>query len=139
VLCLVTAALVKLVRPEPESAALADHLDARPEAILVSSVLVEVELPRALRCSEPALIGRVPGVLARLGSYDIDEAVRQAAGSYPETTLRSLDAIHLATADVIFQAFLEAFVTYDHRLLTVAAEAELPVVCPGMTPEASCG
>jgi predicted nucleic acid-binding protein len=139
VLYLDTAALVKLVRPEPESAALADYLDARQETILVSSALVEVELPRALRRSEPALIGRVPGVLARLGRYDIDETVRQAAGSYPETTLRSLDAIHLATADVIFRAFLEAFVAYDHRLRTVAAEADLPVACPGVTPEASCG
>jgi hypothetical protein len=65
----------------------------------VSSTLVEVELPRALRRTDAALTAQVPAIIARLARYDIDEVVRAAAAAYPE--LRSLDAIHLATASAV--------------------------------------
>jgi predicted nucleic acid-binding protein len=126
-----TAALVKLVRPEPESEALADWLDARSPAPWVSSVLVEVELPRALRRNEPALLGGVPAVIARLARYEIDEVVRATAAAYPDPNLRSLDAIHLATASAVFGTRLDAFVTYDQRLLEAAQRMGLPIASPG--------
>lgn len=126
-----TAALVKLVRREPESDALADWLDERSPQPWVSSVLVEVELPRALRRSEPALLGGVPAVLARVARYEIDEVVRAAAAAHPDPDLRSLDAIHLATASAIFGARLHAFLTYDQRLLDAAAHLGLPIASPG--------
>ena len=126
-----TAALVKLVRPEPESEALADWLDERSTAPWVSSVLVEVELPRALRRSEPELLGGVPAVLARLARYEIDELVRATAAAYPDPSLRSLDAIHLATASAVFGTRLDAFVTYDERLREAAQSLGLPVASPG--------
>lgn len=125
-----TAALMKLVRREPESDALADWLDAQPERPWVSSALVEVELPRAVRRVEPALLADVPATLARLARYEIDETVRAAAAAYPDSDVRSLDAIHLATAGV-FGRHLTAFVTYDRRLLAAAATAGLPTEHPG--------
>jgi predicted nucleic acid-binding protein len=126
-----TAALVKLIRREPESDVLADWLDDRPEMVWVSSVLIEVELPRALRRTEPTLLGDVPAVVARVARYDIDPVVRAAAAAYPDPELRSLDAIHLATARSIFGHWLAAFVTYDRRLLAAAAISGLPVESPG--------
>ena len=126
-----TAALVKLVRREPESEALADWLDERVATPWVSSVLVEIELPRALRRAEPSLLGEVPAVLARLARYEIDGLVRTTAAAYPDPDLRSLDAIHLATASAIFGAKLDAFVTYDHRLLEAARSIGLAIASPG--------
>lgn len=126
-----TSALVKLVRREPETDALADWLDARAPAAWVSSSLVEVELPRALRRIDASLLPDVPATIARVSRYDIDEVVRTAAASYPDPTLRSLDAIHLATSRAAFGDRLSAFVSYDHRLLDAAAALGLPTVAPG--------
>lgn len=133
-----TAALVKLVRREPESDQLADWVD-EAQAMLVSSTLVEVELPRALRRTEPQLLAAVPALLERLHRYEIDELVRRTAAGYETAELRSLDAIHLATAHAVFGGQLRAFVTYDRRLLAAAESLRLPVAAPGAvadTPEA---
>jgi predicted nucleic acid-binding protein len=126
-----TAALVKLVRREVESDALADWLDSQPGATLVTSALAEVELSRALRRTEPELLSAVPAVLQRMARYEIDELVRDTAAGYADPYLRSLDAIHLATAHAVFGAQLSAFVTYDERLLEAAAALGLPVHSPG--------
>jgi predicted nucleic acid-binding protein len=126
-----TAALVKLIRREPESDALADWLDARVTSTPVTSVLAEVELPGALRRTEPDLVSSVPALFARIARYEIDELVRTAAASYSTPDLGSLGAIHLATAHAVFGGQLESFVSYDERLLGAAEELGLPVVSPG--------
>jgi hypothetical protein len=126
-----TAALVKLIRPEPETTPLADWLDQHTGLPWVSSTLIEVELPRALRRTEPDLLAEVPALIARVARYEIDETVRAIAASYPDPNLRSPDAIHLATARGIFGHHLTAFVSYDHRLLTTAAATGLPTASPG--------
>jgi predicted nucleic acid-binding protein len=126
-----TSALVKLIRREPESDTLADWLDAQTPAPWVSSMLIEVELPRALHRVEPSLLADVPAIVARVARYEIDELVRAAAAAYPDPRLRSLDAIHLATGDAVFGTQLTAFVSYDERLLTAAAALGLPTAAPG--------
>lgn len=128
-----TSALVKLIRREPESLALADWLDTKAPAPWVSSSLVEVELARALRRIDAALLGAVPETIARVARYEIDEVVRSAAASYPDPGLRSLDAIHLATARAVFGSQLTAFVSYDERLLSMAQAFNLPTQSPGQT------
>ena len=127
-----TAALVKLVRVEAESPALVAWLNTRRTEPLIASALVEIELPRALRRSEPGVLGGVAAVIARLHRIDIDAAVRATAGAYPDPTLRSLDAIHLATAELMVAGghALSAFVTYDKRLAEAAQQARLPVTAP---------
>ncbi|MPZ26004.1 MAG: PIN domain-containing protein [Micromonosporaceae bacterium] len=127
-----TAALVKLVRVEAESRALVEWLNARSGQPLVASALVEVEVPRALRRSQPGVLGAVAGVLARLHRIEINAAVRATTGAYPEPSLRSLDAIHLATAELLVASGkqLQAFVTYDKRLAAAAGQANLPVAAP---------
>lgn len=126
-----TSALMKLIRREPESEPLADWLDAKAPAPWVSSMLIEVELPRALRRIEPALLADVPAIAARVSRYEIDEVVRAAAAAYPDPALRTLDAIHLATANAVFGTQLTAFVSYDERLIAAAAAAGLPTAAPG--------
>ncbi|HEX5742096.1 MAG TPA: type II toxin-antitoxin system VapC family toxin [Pilimelia sp.] len=127
-----TAALVKLVRVERESAALVSWLAARATEAFVASVLVEVELPRALRRSQPGALGSVAPVLSRLHRVEINASVRATAAAYREATLRSLDAIHLATAEMLIASgkALTSFVTYDLRLATAARQLGLPVAAP---------
>jgi hypothetical protein len=60
--------------------------------------------------------------------------VSRAAG-YPDPELRSLDAIHLATAEYLMSVThetLDAFVAYDERLLAAARDRGLPVAAPGL-------
>lgn len=128
-----TSALVKLIHPEPESTALADWLDERVEISWITSALTEIELPRALiRAGVPDGLPAVPGVLARLDIFEIDPVVRATAAAYRDPMLRSLDAIHLATAAVAGAvATLTAFVTYDVRLAGTAAQLGMRPVAPG--------
>jgi predicted nucleic acid-binding protein len=49
--------------------------------------------------------------------------------SEPDRGLRSLDAIHLATARVLVPE-LDGLVTYDERLRKAATDAGLPVISP---------
>ena len=129
-----SAAIVKLVRQEACSADLVSWLNTHDDVPLVSSALVEVEVPRALRRSAPqALIG-VPVAVGRLFRLEINSTIRATAAAFAEPTLRSLDAIHLATAQVLTNesgTALVAFVTYDRRLLEYAKAAGLPVASPG--------
>ncbi|MEU8329755.1 type II toxin-antitoxin system VapC family toxin [Micromonospora sp. NPDC048839] len=131
-----SAAVVKLVRQEACSGDLVTWLNAQGDVPLVSSALVEVEVPRALRRAAPqALIG-VPAAVGRLFRLEIDGTVRATAtaAAFAEPTLRSLDAIHLATAQVLTNesgTALIAFVSYDRRLLDCAKAAGLPVASPG--------
>lgn len=128
-----TCAIIKLIRPEAESAQLAAWLNANSHEPVVTSELAEVEVPRALRRSAPARLAAMPAVLAHVNRIEMDAAVRATAGAYPDPNLRSLDAIHLATADTLVASgkTLKAFVTYDKRLAAVAADAGHTVVAPG--------
>jgi uncharacterized protein len=97
----------------------------------VTSVLAEVELPRALRRTEPDLVSFVPALFERIARYDIDELVRTTAAGYSAPDLPSPDAIHLATAHAVFGGQLASFVSYDKRLLGAAEALGLPVASPG--------
>jgi uncharacterized protein len=132
VIYLDTAAVVKLIRVEPESAALVQWLNQQSVQPLVASALIEIELPRALRRSQPEVLGMAAAVLRRLHRIEIDAAVRATAAAYVEPTLRALDAIHLATAEFLIASGkpITAFVTYDKRLSEAALRVGLPVTAP---------
>jgi predicted nucleic acid-binding protein len=122
-----SSALVKLAVREPESAALRRYLVRhRP---LVSSALARTEVVRALLPHGPDAVRQGREVLARVGLLRINDRVLDAAGSLAPTELRSLDAIHLASAEQ-FGSDLRAFVTYDERLAAAAAGRGLRVVHP---------
>jgi predicted nucleic acid-binding protein len=134
VIYLDSAAVVKLVRQEEHSSELVAWLNTHGDIALVSSALVEVEVPRALRRSAPQALVGVPAAIGRLFRLEIDATIRATAAAFAEPALRSLDAIHLATAQVLANeagATLTAFVTYDQRLLASARTAGFPTASPG--------
>ncbi|MQY28499.1 type II toxin-antitoxin system VapC family toxin [Nocardia aurantia] len=124
-----TSALVKLVRLEPETDALRHWLGERPDLPWVASALVEVELVRAVRIAAPGDLVHVPAVLARVDIVEIDGIVRANAAAVSPATVRSLDAIHLATA-LELATDLTSFVAYDKRLGEAAAAAGLNWAAP---------
>jgi predicted nucleic acid-binding protein len=133
VIFLDSAAIVKMIRREAESASLESWLATQADKELVASALVLTEVPRALRRSDPGRLAAVPTILARLDRVPLDETVLATAAAYTDPTLRSLDAIHLASAQTLVLEGLEltALVTYDKRLLSAAAEIGLPTAAPG--------
>jgi hypothetical protein len=122
-----SSALVKLVAREPESRALAAFLgDMEHRA---SSRVSVVELSRAAaRHSRRAVTG-VEAVLEAMEFIELDAGLALAAGAVGPGTLKSLDAIHVASAKSVAGS-LGAFVTYDLRLAEAAASHGLPVVAP---------
>jgi predicted nucleic acid-binding protein len=68
-------------------------------------------------------------VLARVELLRINDRVLDAAGLLAPADLRSLDAIHLASAEQ-FGIDLRGFVTHDERLASAAAGRGLRVIQP---------
>ncbi len=131
-----TSAAVKLARPEALSVELSRWLEDRAADSVLSSVLIEVELVRAIRRSAPERIAQAAAVLDGIGVITLSPTVVARAAGYPDPFVRSLDAIHLATAEHVASATgtsLEAFVAYDRRLLAAARDLGLPVASPGQT------
>lgn len=124
-----SAAVVKLVHAEAESAALRGWLDERAETGWISSVLTETESFRALARYAPDAVSRLPAVLDQIELISLDPSIRILAQTVQPATGRSLDAIHLGTALHARHA-LTSFVTYDKRLLDAAMAAGLPVGSP---------
>jgi predicted nucleic acid-binding protein len=124
------SAIVKLVVLEPESAALFAWLGARPAR--VSSAIARVEVSRAVRRafpSETATARRAGELLDRLALVPIDRHILETAGQLGPSELRSLDAIHLATA-LSLGDDLSGLVTYDARLAAAATRSGFEVWAP---------
>jgi predicted nucleic acid-binding protein len=122
-----SSALVKLVVAEPESDPLRRALGDDPDQ--VASAIAEVEVVRAVRRAAPGLVPRAQRVVAQLSVVEVTGPIRARAASLDPSALRSLDALHLATALEI-QDELDAVVTYDARLAAAAAAAGLAVLAP---------
>ena len=124
-----SAAVVKLVHAETESAALRMWLGERAETGWISSVLTEIESFRALARYAPAAAARLPAVLDQIELIGLDPPIRILTQTVRPAAVRSLDAIHLGTALHARRA-VTSFVTYDKRLLDAALAAGLPVNSP---------
>lgn len=127
VLYLDSSALVKLVMEELESAALRAVLEA--SSGLVSSGLARVELRRAATRRIPPVGRAAEALLTRLALVPLDGRVLDLAGGLKPPALRSLDAVHLASAQLLGDR-LDGFVTYDRRLGDAARIAGLRVAAP---------
>jgi predicted nucleic acid-binding protein len=124
-----SSAAMKLAVLEPQSRALLEFLAAWPDRF--ASALILVEVPRALRRigASIATRRRAEETLSRIDVIGIDDDVLARAARVEPPSLRSLDAIHLATAMTIGDE-LGVFVTYDVRLANAAVHAALPVESP---------
>ncbi|MCO5993057.1 type II toxin-antitoxin system VapC family toxin [Actinoallomurus rhizosphaericola] len=124
-----SAAVVKLVHAEAESQALRDWLDARADTGWISSALLEIESFRALARYAPEAVARLHPVLDLIELVELQPSIRILAQTIRPVTVRSLDAIHLATA-LRIRTQLTSFVTYDKRLAEAAAGVGLVVDMP---------
>lgn len=124
-----SAAVVKLLHAEAESQALRDWLEERAEIGWTSSTLVEIETFRALARYAPEAVTRLHPVLDLIELVEIAPNIRILAQTVRPVTVRSLDAIHLATA-LSMRSRLTSFITYDKRLAEAAVQAGLPVDLP---------
>lgn len=122
-----SSAIVKLATREPESIALRRYL-ARKRP-LVASALARTEVARALLPFGSSAVARGEDVLKRLDIVRINDRILRAAGVLLPLELRSLDAIHLATAQHL-GAELARVCTYDDRMTAAAAALGLTVVAP---------
>jgi uncharacterized protein len=122
-----SSALVRLVITETESNALRRYLRREPDR--ASCALARVEVLRAVRAHGPAATTRARRLLQRLNLVRIDDALLEAASLLDPGVLRSLDAIHLAAAQ-LFGDELTAIITYDGRMTSAASLLDLPVDAP---------
>ncbi len=122
-----SSAIVKLVVREPESAALARFLRTRRP--LVSSALARVEVERACMAVGPEAWARARDVITRFDLVRVNERVLATAASLLPREIRSLDAIHLASAALLGPS-LRGVVTYDERMASVARGIGWKVFAP---------
>ncbi len=122
------SAFLKLVVEEAESAAAAAFLAGR-DARRVASALLRTEAVRAVRHLGPEALPTVREGLRRVDLIAIDDRILDAAGILEPRVLRTLDAIHLATALAVGDD-LEAIVTYDERMVEAARLLGLPIATP---------
>jgi predicted nucleic acid-binding protein len=121
------SAIVKLAVREPESAPLRRYL--RRRLPLVSSALARTEVMRALLPAGEPAVARGRSVLQRLDLVRVNDRVLNAAGALRPPELRSLDAIHLATARELGDE-IKAVITYDVRMAAAARALGYRVVQP---------
>jgi uncharacterized protein len=122
-----SSAIVKLAVAEPESAALRKFLGRRVS--LVSSALARTEVARALGPSGPEAVIRGEEVLRRIQVLRVNEHVLREAGRMAPAELRSLDAIHLASARQLGSS-VRQIVTYDERMAEAARASGWSVASP---------
>lgn len=122
------SAAAKLLIEEAESPALGEHLDrvAADGAAIVASTLLETEL-RRLAVREELAQSAVSDLLDRIDLAEPNKSLFYEAGILPGRRLRSLDALHLATA---IRLEADEIVAYDQRLAEAARSVGLQVTMP---------
>jgi predicted nucleic acid-binding protein len=123
-----SSALVKLVIDEPETLALREFLGAYPDRL--SSVVGSVETLRiARRVGGSDALDRAQALLEAIELVRLSDSTQTAAARLEPIELRSLYAIHLATA-LSLTPDLAGMVVYDLRLADAARRAGLTVWAP---------
>jgi predicted nucleic acid-binding protein len=114
---------------EPESADLQKYVTN--DLVLATSRLALVEVPRAAKIANPSeeLQLETQRLLASCLLVDVSDQVLRSAAPLASREVRTLDAVHLATALYIDA---DELVAYDHRLLEAARNQGLRVAAPGL-------
>lgn len=95
----------------------------------VSSAILSVEAVRACARYGPEYATQAVAGLAGLALLPVDDAVMSVAARLEPGSLRSLDALHLATA-LSLGTDVGVLIAYDQRLLAAADEHDIPTVQP---------
>jgi predicted nucleic acid-binding protein len=122
--------LVKLVIEEPESSALAGHLTG--DYVLATSRISQVEVFRATALANPSPeVGEEVGkLLASCVLVSVSAQLLRSARRLATATVRTLDAIHLASA---LRVEADELLAYDRRLLAAALDHGLAGASPGQS------
>lgn len=120
---------MKLVVEEPESAALRRFVEASKPRLATCELAI-VELLRAVRVAAAGADGirRARQELDATEVLDVDRELLETAVSWTSAQVRSLDAIHLASA---LRIGAREMLVYDRRLAQAAEGAGLEVLSPG--------
>jgi predicted nucleic acid-binding protein len=120
---------VKLVIEEPESASLERYLRVHGGPLLAISQIAIVEVLRATGIANPAPEVREAAerLLASCMLIDVTDGLLRTAAGLASATVRTLDAIHLASA---LRVDADELVGYDRRLIAAAAARGLIVSSP---------
>ena len=121
------SAIVRIVADEPGRSATVAFL--REHDTRITSVLSEVEVARAVALKRAGAVPAATAFLEDLITVGLDRLIVARASSLAPPSLRTLDAIHLATAMELGRE-LDAFVTYDDRLGEAARSLGLAVAAP---------
>jgi predicted nucleic acid-binding protein len=122
-----SSALVKLVIRETGSDQLRGFIGDQE---MVTSQISRVELVRAVARSQPDSVEAALDLLGELTLVAVNRVIASRAAWVPPPALRSLDALHVASASVMRDS-LDAFVTYDHRMIDAGRIAGLRIASPG--------
>lgn len=119
------SAIVKLVLDEPDSLTMLRWYHESDRVATSRVGVIETRRAASRRDGDPA---QLAAVIDRLEVFELDDDIDQRASAIGPSSLRTLDAIHIATALSI--SSLGSFVTYDDRLAEAARNVGLPVVRP---------
>ena len=122
-----SSALVRLVIRETGSDQLRGFIGDQE---MVTSQISRVELVRAVARSQPDSVEAALDLLGELTLVAVNRVIASRAAWVPPPALRSLDALHVASASVMRDS-LDAFVTYDHRMIDAGRIAGLRIASPG--------
>jgi predicted nucleic acid-binding protein len=123
-----SSAIIKLIKPEKESAALTKKL---PSA-LIASRISRVEVTRTIIRYEPDLLDATYDVLADIQMVPVEDAIVTIAENLPQfIELRSLDSLHIASALAI-KNVLKGIITYDKEMVIAAEALGFKTLSPGL-------
>lgn len=123
-----SSAIIKLIKPEKESAALIKKL---PSA-LIASRISRVEVTRTIIRYEPDLLDATYDVLADIQMVPVEDAIVTIAENLPQfIELRSLDSLHIASALAI-KNVLKGIITYDKEMVIAANALGFKTLSPGI-------
>jgi predicted nucleic acid-binding protein len=123
-----SSAILKLIKPEKESAALIKKL---PNT-LIASRISRVEVTRTIIRYEPDLLDSTYDVLADIQMVPVEDSIITIAENLPQfINLRSLDSLHIASALAI-KNVLKGIITYDKEMVIAANALGFKTLSPGL-------
>jgi uncharacterized protein with PIN domain len=118
-----SSAIVAVIFDEPEALALEEILESAP----VTSRLSKVEVLRRVNKFDEALLPRAQKVISQFQLVEMTESILTRAESYPpQITVKTADAIHLATAETL-ATLIEGVITLDKQMAINARMLNLTV------------
>ena len=123
-----SSAILKLIFTEKETLALDKVMNNK----MVTSTLTRVEVKRAVNRINSTNSKVANDVLAQLQYTELDSQTLNLAEAFsPDVTLRTLDAIHVASVLRISEA-VQGIITYDKQMIANAEKMGIKVLSLGL-------